>query len=68
MAMNSLKMKAKLSECPFCAQSMAEVETDAKKFYVICGECGARGPWAHDEQTIVQMWNERRPPPGRRKR
>lgn len=49
--------------CPFCGFSMTEVveRTDRQHRYlcVVCGDCGAQGPWADHAASAITIWNKR---------
>jgi Lar family restriction alleviation protein len=51
--------KAKAKACPFCEFSMTSVEQTDNGRYVLCGDCGARGPWTKQQASAIAMWNKR---------
>src|ERR1041385_372708 len=52
--------------CPFCDSSNIGIASDDEQettCYGKCFDCGARGPSACDNETIVARWNRRPPVP-----
>lgn len=54
-----------LRGCPFCDDGYPEMRWSdyppgvTQDYWVECSECGAKGPYAHDEKTAVENWNRR---------
>ncbi len=54
-----------LERCPFCLQQDALIvfqdelpeRSGQIKSLVCCGSCGARGPWASNDQEAAALWN-----------
>lgn len=48
--------------CPFCGQAdnpAPTVEHDGERIYVVCSECGARGPISGTRDFAAEDWNSR---------
>ncbi|WP_186167280.1 Lar family restriction alleviation protein [Burkholderia gladioli] len=55
-------MSDKLSDCPFCGSEYTSLNTGGS-YYVMCGNCGAEGPWNDDDRDIaIAAWNRRASP------
>ncbi|WP_186087818.1 Lar family restriction alleviation protein [Burkholderia gladioli] len=55
-------MSDKLSDCPFCGNEYTSLNTGGS-YYVMCGNCGAEGPWNDDDRDIaIAAWNRRASP------
>jgi len=55
-----------LAKCPFCGNRQLIVsEHDCgdnvreHADIVVCGDCGARGPWGDNETDAMDLWNRR---------
>jgi len=54
-----------LKPCPFCGSKRVEAEiigtqSDVRHWAVVCGLCGARGPWRiHYIGMAEEDWNKR---------
>lgn len=54
-----------MKPCPFCDSdnlSPSKLATDPEPphpplYQIICGFCGARGPFARSEQDAIRVWN-----------
>lgn len=54
----------RLLPCPFCggeAKVAHEYTEEWKLEYVMCFRCGCSTPSAISEDTVIQMWNTRKP-------
>lgn len=47
----------KITNCPFCNSTDVYVSGDMRKFYVICGKCGAVGPVGSTQDRAEHLWN-----------
>lgn len=49
--------------CPFCAEEMPYLVPKTilgmKYWSMLCGTCGAYGPYHEDPEEAVRMWNQR---------
>ena len=54
---------AKPRACPFCGFSMTSVDHARDRgvvhHFVLCGDCGAQGPWADHAASAITIWNKR---------
>lgn len=47
-----------IKPCPFCQNSDCGQHVRGFAFKVMCGQCGAVGPWGDDEQQAIDLWNK----------
>lgn len=52
-----------IDACPFCnGKSFAEPPSLGRSHWnVVCDDCGASGPHAHDDAMAIRRWNDRFP-------
>lgn len=53
-----------LVPCPFCKndnQHTLEVCREEFDYYILCGACGAEGPYSIPEEKAILDWNTRAP-------
>ena len=56
-------MPDQLKPCPFCKESQLMLKFSkrygGKWMYVLCEECGTKGPPGEDGANAVELWNDR---------
>lgn len=48
--------------CPFCSGTKAELSEDRGEYFILCIECGSRGPASDIVAVAQRCWNRRIPP------
>lgn len=48
-----------LEACPFCGKRKLERIKEGDRHYILCHNCGGRGPGSYDRGMAVTFWDER---------